>query len=322
MRWSTSMDNLAKRIDASVARIDASRARRLGELYVTQADDLAEPQEVLYDLAKLDPSALLREYEEKQAKFQTSPFDPDGYKLRFYPGGFTVWSGFPGAGKTTILRQFVCHLLKRGEGVFFASLEEHQRDLLIRIAGTAYGQEKPKTQQLQDFCDYYGSQLRIWGMIGISSHRKILSTVQALAKQGVTHAVIDSLMKLDIDSGDFDGQRRFANLLAAVSATTGVHIHLVAHPRKAIAADQDAHINDVGGAKEIVAAADNVLFIRRGGEQTMDQTICPMKISIRKQRHGTGAIGDVTGWFNRCLRQFKADQFDNLPTHYMPKEAY
>jgi hypothetical protein len=71
------MDNLAKRIDASVARIDASRARRLGELYVTQADDLAEPQEVLYDLAKLDPSALLREYEEKQAKFQTSPLDTD-----------------------------------------------------------------------------------------------------------------------------------------------------------------------------------------------------------------------------------------------------
>ena len=37
---------------------------------------------------------------------------------------------------------------------------------------------------------------------------------------------------------------------------------------------------------------------------------------------GSGFIGDISGWFNRGLRQFKSDQFDNIPTQYMPREAY
>jgi hypothetical protein len=47
-----------------------------------------------------------------------------------------------------------------------------------------------------------------------------------------------------------------------------------------------------------------------------------MKIAIRKQRYGSGFIGDIDGWFNRNLRQFKIDQFDEKPTQYLPKQAY
>jgi hypothetical protein len=47
-----------------------------------------------------------------------------------------------------------------------------------------------------------------------------------------------------------------------------------------------------------------------------------MLIAIRKQRYGSGFIGDIAGWFNRRVRQFKSDQFENNPTRYLPKEAY
>jgi twinkle protein len=296
--------------------------RPVGRMLVTQANDLKEPEEILLDISAQNPAELLREYRAKQAKYVTTPFDPEGRKLRFYPGGYSVWSGFPGAGKSTLLRQSICHWLNSGEGVFVASLEEHPRDLLIRLAGTAFGRDEPTEQQLQWFCDYYGDRLRIWGMIGVSSHRKILSTIQLLSEKGVTQAVIDSLMKLDVDGDKLEPQRQFSNLLAAVCQTTKVHTHLVAHPRKAQTAEQDVHLNDVGGAKEIGAGADNILFTRRGGEQDSFGEVCGMKISIRKQRHGSGAIGDITGWFNRRLRQFKFDQFDQVPTQYLPKQAY
>jgi twinkle protein len=190
------------------------------------------------------------------------------------------------------------------------------------LAGTAFGRDEPTEQQLQWFCDFYADKLRIWGMIGVSNHRKILSTVQKLAPDGVTQVVIDSLMKLDVNGDMLEPQRQFSNLLSAVCQTTKVHTHLVAHPRKAQTNDQDVHLNDVGGAKEIPAGADNILFVRRGGENDGFSELCGMKISIRKQRHGSGAIGDITGWFNRRLRQFKVEQFDQKPTQYLPKQAY
>lgn len=323
MHWGTSMrsDNIA-RTQASVTRFDAGRMRALAGLMVTQADDLKDPAEILLDIAKQNPAELLRAYREKQARYVTAPFDPNGNRIKFFPGGYSLWSGFPGAGKSTLLRQSICHWLHGGQGVFVASLEEHPSDLLIRLAGTAFGREEPTEEQLGWFCDYYADRLRIWGMIGVASHRKILSTVQALAPQGVTQIVIDSLMKLDINGDLLEPQRQFSNLLAAVCVTSKVHVHLVAHPRKAQTNDQDVHLNDVGGAKEIPAGADNVLFVRRGEEQFGNPDVCGMKISVRKQRHGSGAIGDVTGMFNRRLKQFKLDQFDQVPTQYLPKQAY
>lgn len=308
--------------DHSIARIDAaSKARRMGAMLVTQADEFKEPEEILLNIGAQNPSELLKAYRAKQAKFVTAPFDPEGKKLRFFPGGYSLWSGFPGAGKSTLLRQSICHWLHGGQGVFVASLEEHPTDLLIRLAGTCFGRDEPTEQQLQWFCDFYADRLRIWGMIGVSNHRKILSAVQKLSEKGVTQVVVDSLMKLDVNGDMLEPQRQFSNLLSAVCQTTQVHTHLVAHPRKAQQNDQDVHLNDVGGAKEIPAGADNILFVRRGGEDGFSE-LCGMKISIRKQRHGSGAIGDITGWFNRRLRQFKVDQFDQVPTQYLPKQAY
>lgn len=302
--------------------IDQARARRLANMLVKDSEEFHEPQEILLNIGAQNPAELLRNYRAKQAKFVTAPFDPEGRKLKFFPGGYSLWSGFPGAGKSTLLRQSICHWLNNGQGVFVASLEEHPTDLLIRLAGTAFGCEEPTELQLQWFCDYYGEQLRIWGMIGVANHRKILSTIQTLSRKGVTQVVIDSLMKLDVDNEKLGPQKEFSNLLFAVCQQTQVHTHLVAHPKKAQTAEQDVHLNDVGGAKEIPAGADNILFARRATESDGFSELCGMKISIRKQRHGTGGVGDITGWFNRRLRQFKLNQFDQVPTQYLPKQAY
>lgn len=305
----------------NVMPIDQARARRLSNILVKDSEEFHEPQEILLDIGAQNPAELLRNYRAKQAKYVTAPFDPHGEKLKFFPGGYSLWSGFPGAGKSTLLRQSICHWLNTNNGVFVASLEEHPTALLIRLAGTAFGCEEPTEQQLQWFCDFYGDQLRIWSVIGVANHRKILSTIQTLARKGVTQCVIDSLMKLDVDNEKVGPQKNFANLLFAVCQQTNVHVHLVAHPKKAQSNEQDVHLNDVGGAKEIPAGADNILFTRRGSENDFGE-VCGMKISIRKQRHGSGMHGDITGWFNRRLRQFKFDQFDQVPTQYLPKQAY
>jgi twinkle protein len=318
--WDLSMG--FKQTDEAIARLDIARARRIGQMLApSEAPEFDEDPDELLDMAKLDGKTLLAEYEEEMACYATTPFDEYGERLRLYPCGVTIWSGFPGAGKTTLLRQLACHLLQREQGVFFASLEEHPKHLLVRLAATAAGTERLTPHQVQWFIDLYGEKLRIWAKVGLARHRNILAVMRKLATQGTTHAIVDSLMKLDISSQDFEGQRNFANLLAATAVQTRMHIHLVAHPKKPPQADQDPDINDVGGAKEIGGIADNVLFVRRKELDSPVSNVTGMRICVRKQRNGSGYLGEITGYFHRDKRQFQLEQFADA-TRYLPKDAY
>lgn len=291
-------------------------------MLVTDVGEYREPRQVLFDLSKSTAGNMLREFTKSRERFATSPFDVSGHKLKFYRKGYTIWSGYPGAGKTTMLRQLVCHLLNAKECVFLASLEEHPVDVIVQLAGVAFGREIPTEHQLQWFIDYYADRLKVWGITGIASHREIFGTVQKLAAEGVTQAFVDSLMCLDINSQDFEAQRKFANLMNAMTIESNIHLHLVAHPRKAVSVDQEPDINDVAGGADYGRLAHNVVFARRGKGLAHDDSMSPMLIAIRKQRYGSAYHGDITGWFNRRLRQFKADQFDGLATRYLPDAAY
>lgn len=276
------------------------------DVLVTSAADAeieATPERVLVDVQRMSPVEVLDRWRERQKAYRTTPVDPDGEKLRLLPGGVTVWSGYPGAGKTTVLRQMACQLAAEGEKVFFASLEEDPEDLMIRLCQVAYGLgiQEPTDIQFATFLNWSRGRLFVWGRVGIASHREILAAVRSLARRGLTHAIIDSLMCLDVANDDFELQRKFANLLAATARSTRVHVHLVAHPRKVLSVNQEPDLNDVAGARELGGIADNVVFIRRVKEETISlakgiiATVC-------KNRHG-GTLGDIHATFRMDYRQ-------------------
>lgn len=307
--------------EESITRIDAARARKLAQLMITKAETFDESPKLL-DLSVQSPADLLKAYSAKLASYDTAPFDVTGDALRFHAGGYTVWSGYPGTGKTTILRQLICHLLFRGKPVFAAHLEEDPGDTLIRTAGVAFGTSLPTQQQLQWFIDWYIDKFRIWGMIGLASWRDIFGVLQHQAEKGIKHAVIDSLMCLDVKSDDYEAQRLFANQVSTLVRKTKMHLHLVAHPRKVVSSEQEPDINDVAGSSDLIRLADNVLFIRKGVMSESYDSMYAMQILIKKQRHDPAYTGNISGWFNRSLRQFKTDQWDQVATQYLPKQAY
>ncbi|HQT26240.1 MAG TPA: AAA family ATPase [Burkholderiales bacterium] len=282
-----------------------------------------EPAREVIDLNALDVKGLLTDYERRQSIFDTAPFDPAGDELRFYPDGFTIWSGFPGNGKTSLLRQFACHLMRNDKRVFIASLEENPMDVFYRLAAVALGTQHPTEDGLQWCVDSWHDKLRLWSYRrGIAEHARLLAVIRVLAKQGVTHAIVDSLARLDVHSGDWEAQRLFGNAMEATAAMAHVHIHLVAHPRKLMNSAQEPDLNDVAGSADIGRLADNVLFVRKKPEGAVVGDLSPMQILVRKQRYHTGACNNIEGYFDRGSKQFKPHLHDTGIVEYLPPGAY
>lgn len=281
------------------------------------------PAALLHDPIDTNVRDLQAEYRTRQANFDTAPFDVAGDRFRMFPGGITIWSGYPGSGKTTLLRQLACHLLHRGRGVFIASLEERPDDSLVRLMQTAAGSMDPGEHAMQWFLDAYSERLRFWGVIGLARTDHILAAMTVAGRMGIRHAIIDSLTCLDVGASDWDGQRGLANSLASMARASGMHVHLVAHPRKPNAKQEGPDLADVAGSSDLSRLADNVVFVRRFGDEPQRfEDAAPMLVTIRKQRHGTGMCGDIQGWFHRAHRQYQPHQWWEGPTRYLPDDAY
>ena len=280
----------------------------------------------LLDFTALNVRDLREEFFRRQQNYHTTPFDVDGEYLRLFPSNITVWSGTPGAGKTTLLRQLACHLMAKNIGVFVASLEQDPIDCFMEHVRTAAGCWNPDLLQTEHFVNAYAERglFKLWAGTDLARYGQLLAVIRVLAKQGIRHAIIDSLMCLDVSPKDIDAQQAFAKQLRLTARKSGVHIHLVAHPRKPAEAGADMDVHDIGGAKEIGGIVDNVLFVMRDkDENTLGKaTSTKMKIAVKKQRNYHGGTGNIHGFFHRDFRQFSQDQWMNKPNHYLPELAY
>jgi len=288
-----------------LVQLAKKRNPALAGMLVTGADAEVEamPERRLVDVSTLSPSDVLARWHKRQSEWQTIPADPTGANLRLYPGGVSVWSGYPGEGKTTQLRQMAIAMAGRGEPTFFASLEEDPEDLLLRLCMVANGlREIEHEETFGDFLHWSRERLFVWGVVGSASGSELLAVIRSLARRGLKQAVIDSLMCLDVANDDFEKQRQFANAVAATARVSGVHIHLVVHPRKIISRDIDPDINDVAGAREIAGIADNVIFVRRGSPEMGTDFAKSSLVHVLKNRHG-GWCGKINAYFRKDFGQ-------------------
>lgn len=310
-------------IRALSAELLATKRKLYDKIIVTEVATGAEdsPEKIFYDAGREDSQGKIDAYKERRATFDTVPLDPEGNTVRLYPKQWTIFSGYTGTGKTTYLRQMVCGLLKAGKMVFVANLEADPEDFIIELANTAAGTELVTAAQLDKFLELYGEKLKLWGRIGVADHKKILATVRALREIGLDYAILDSLMMLDVEEDDIEEQRKFAALLTASAITTGIHIILVAHPRKPMDPDAAPSVHNVSGSSKLTNLAFNVMFIRRGPPIPGNDKVTSMQLHILKQRT-MGSIGMIEGFYSRERNQFSLDSMAASPTFYLPADCY
>lgn len=231
--------------------------------------------------------------------------------IRFRGSELSIWTGWSGHGKSQLLNYLAFHGVRKGIKFCIASMEMPAKRTLQRMVKQAAGIKYPTKGYIGAILDYLAKGLWIYDQVGSANTREMIEAFKYSAKRyGVNQFIVDSLAKLGLAEDDYNGQKVAVEQLIEFAHEMDVHVHLVAHPRKA---DDESHPPgklDVRGGAIITDLADNVLTVWRNKkkEQAGDDIANyedqgDVRVVISKQRL-TGEEGKFALWFDKDTNQY------------------
>jgi twinkle protein len=196
------------------------------------------------------------------------PYTSLGLDLLFRPGELTLWSGSAGSGKSQIISDCCVDWVKQGSRVCVASFEMHPKYTLKRMVKQAGNVDRPTREYLSKILGWLDQGVLLYERVGKQSIDALLEIFDyARAKYGCDQFVIDSFMRLGIDSDDYAAQEKALFKIVTWAVDNEVHVHLVAHSRKGERSSNVPEIEDVKGAMEVGANAFNIITVWRNRKQ-------------------------------------------------------
>lgn len=259
------------------------------------------------------------------------------WKLR--PAEFTIWTGFPGHGKSEMIYQLCAHLLCYTDStIAIASLEVKAEQFIYQIACSACAKvlnlrhSNPDisgfhSKLLRKFIEFCGERLIVYDFVGTASIDEVIKFCEysCLAK-GADHVFIDSIAKTNLNIEDYAASKEFMNRATGSMAATGAHYHFVAHSRKGDSKDIRSipNIDSIKGAACFGIETFNVVSmwrsvtkgeyikqcLHRGDREKandIETSWSDGKLCISKQKIG-GDIGEYDLWFNKDNNRFRRDR--------------
>jgi twinkle protein len=235
----------------------------------------------------------------------------DGKKFNGYrKGAVTIWSAFEGRGKTTMVFNEMCYQMVFNKcNVCIASLETDPVSWLEKILRQLKG-DNVQDDEYNILMNWLSDKLSIINFRGMIEPNDLFECFEYAAKRfGITHFVIDNLMRINLDLRDgYKGHKEFINKICAFSQTYGTHVHLVCHQKK----PNDnikipkPKVSGILGSSELANAVDNVFLVHKIEDEEAKESNTKFNAALRigKQREG----GDC---FNIKLHFFKkSETFD------------
>lgn len=239
----------------------------------------------------------------------------------FAPKRSTLWSGATFSGKTQMLRQLMLHAARSGHKILFLSLEEEALEIRREFVYMAAHTRNPNPEFVDVFLHWSKNRIYLADTTDLITPEEALRiAVWCRRNIGVTHVVIDSLMRLDIGVADTDAQKAFGNLISRVVRDHDLHIHLVAHPRKTSEYRAEIDLYDIRGAQDLAAQADNVITLHRNHDK-LDVMGPSNVLTVWKQRGEYNWIGNIGLNYHGVSRQFLASIGDD-PMQFMDWDGY
>jgi twinkle protein len=230
--------------------------------------------------------------------------------FEFRPGEYTIWTGINGHGKTLMQGYAMLSLMHQGERVCVFSGEMQPARLLKRYVKQATGIDRPTAAYIDAVAQWLTDRMWVFNVIGSATIDRLLEVFRYAAKRfGIRHFVIDSLMMTDVPedgAGAYSAQKEAVQKIANFAKKHGVHVHLIAHPRKANDESKAPGKLDVSGSSRITDAADNVFSVwsARKEENQEDDGKPDALLELHKQRNGDVQHFRLWLWFNRACQQY------------------
>lgn len=191
------------------------------------------------------------------------PWSKAAGKIGFRPSEVTLWGGMNGHGKSLILGQACLGFIRQGQRIIIASMEMKPHITLARMCRQEYG-KIPSADAIGQFHSWTDKHLWLYDQVGAVKSQTMLAVLRYCSDVlKADHFIIDSLMKCGIAEDDYNGQKHFLDQICSIGRDTGMHIHLVAHSRKAKDELSPPGKMDVKGTGSITDQVDNVITVWR-----------------------------------------------------------
>lgn len=306
----TMTNELRRRISDTVFYIATDKAFR-GCHSVVELKETHGPsalQEILMDTVELPVYGLLNLADVRPPDMSTVEMVRSGFPILdrkiggFNMGELSVWTGRRGEGKSTLLGGLLLEAVDQDHRVcaysgelpdwkfkYWTSLQAAGHEHIVMREDKRTGKIIPSVPEniQRQIDDWWNRRFFLYDIGASATHdaENILRIFNyAHNYYGCDVFLVDNIMTARFKTGrDADYYRAQSNFVAALvsfARHAKVHVHLVAHPRKA-PQGKEKHLqsDDVGGIGDITNLADNVFSLER---------------SIRQGGKGEGPVETVT----------------------------
>lgn len=243
---------------------------------------------------------------------QSMPWEKTVGRIAFRPGEVTLWGGMNGHGKSLVLGQLAVALMLQKKRTCIASLEMRPVITLARICRQASGTNKPEVDFIREFHEITDKWIWLYDQQGAVNSERMLAVMRYCAqRKEISHFILDSFMKCGLSEDDYTAQKLFIDAICTIARDTGMHVHLVAHSRKARDENSPPGKMDVKGSGSITDQVDNVITVWRNkakeaAQQTngsWSQSDPDCLLICDKQRNGEWE-GRIALWYEPASQQF------------------
>jgi RecA-family ATPase len=243
-----------------------------------------------------DPSSIVDEViEERENPIQgiSSPWSKLPWEIPMT--GITLFGGYSGHSKSTVINQWCLHACATGHKVAIASLELTNANLYEILASQSACVASPPDSYLKEFAAWADGKLHIVDSHDVLKPEEVLEMVKDSKRLlGCSMFVLDCLYQVDLGD-DLSLEKQFFQQLSATARDYEMAVVVVHHARKPSGPDGESKPpgkESFIGSSHLVNAAAAVLVIhedkkkaaaKRAGEE-VDDSFGDFSLSVLKSR--------------------------------------
>lgn len=240
--------------------------------------------------------------------------------IRWFPGQFSVVTGIPSHGKSNFVDNLLVNLARNNgwRAAVFSPENPTPEMWIIRLLEIAtgeafFGQQRIQSEKISGTIDALSQYFFMISPDDDYSIEKITATAKSLLRRfGINILVIDPWNNLEVKSKGSENETSYAARvlvrLRSFARQTGIHVLLIAHPRK-MQKDQSGNYEvptayDISGSAHFYNVADNILSVYREFHNA-DNDISTTHVHVQKVKTKySGQIGSARFDFNKSIQRY------------------